>query len=70
MNYEVPKVDTGKLVSETVSTKVQLREETLALHAGYRHDPATLATTVPIYLSNAYAFETVEHASDVFDLRT
>ncbi|WP_234731983.1 O-acetylhomoserine aminocarboxypropyltransferase/cysteine synthase family protein [Acidocella facilis] len=70
MNYEAPKANTGKSVSGAVLTKVQLKEETLALHAGYRHDPATLATTVPIYLSNAYAFETVEHASDVFDLRT
>jgi O-acetylhomoserine (thiol)-lyase len=46
-----------------------MHPETLALHAGYRFDPATLATAVPIYLSNAYAFESIQHASDVFDLR-
>ncbi len=44
--------------------------ETAVLHAGFRHDPATLSTTVPLYLTNAYAFESVAHASDVFDLRT
>lgn len=43
--------------------------ETAVLHEGYRFDPSTLVTTVPIYLSNAYAFHSVEHASDVFDLR-
>ncbi|WP_227270871.1 O-acetylhomoserine aminocarboxypropyltransferase/cysteine synthase family protein [Roseobacter weihaiensis] len=47
-----------------------LHPETTVLHAGYRHDPATLSTTVPLYLTNAYAFESVAHASDVFDLRT
>jgi len=31
--------------------------ETAVLHGSYRYDPTTLATTVPIYLSNAYAFE-------------
>ncbi|RUU14560.1 O-acetylhomoserine aminocarboxypropyltransferase/cysteine synthase [Mesorhizobium sp. USDA-HM6] len=46
-----------------------LHAETTVLHGGYRYDPATLATTVPIYLSNAYAFESIDHASDVFDLR-
>lgn len=43
--------------------------ETLVLHEGYRFDPTTLSTAVPIYLSNAFAFETIDHASDVFDLR-
>ncbi|WFU12924.1 O-acetylhomoserine aminocarboxypropyltransferase/cysteine synthase (plasmid) [Rhizobium sp. CB3090] len=46
-----------------------MHAETIVLHGGYRCDPATLATTVPIYLSNAYAFESIDHASDVFDLR-
>lgn len=46
-----------------------LHPETAVLHGGYRYDPATLATTIPIYLSNAYAFESIDHASDVFDLR-
>lgn len=46
-----------------------MHPDTMVLHGAYRHDPATLATTVPIYLSNAYAFESIDHASDVFDLR-
>ncbi|MBX5013988.1 MULTISPECIES: O-acetylhomoserine aminocarboxypropyltransferase/cysteine synthase family protein [Rhizobium] len=46
-----------------------LHVETAVLHGSYRYDPTTLATTVPIYLSNAYAFESIDHASDVFDLR-
>jgi O-acetylhomoserine (thiol)-lyase len=45
------------------------RAETIALHTGYRYDPTTLCTAVPIYHSNAYFFPTVEYASDVFDLR-
>jgi O-acetylhomoserine (thiol)-lyase len=44
--------------------------ETVVLHHGFRHDPTSFATTVPIVLSNAYAFPTIGHASDVFDLRT
>lgn len=43
--------------------------ETIVLHEGYRYDPTTFATTVPIYLSNAYTFDTINHASDVFSLR-
>lgn len=46
-----------------------LRAETSVLHSGFRCDPGTLATIVPICLSNAFAFESIEHASDVFDLR-
>ncbi|WP_244571555.1 O-acetylhomoserine aminocarboxypropyltransferase/cysteine synthase family protein [Mesorhizobium carmichaelinearum] len=46
-----------------------MHPETIVLHGAYRCDPATMATTVPIYLSNAYAFESIDHASDVFDLR-
>lgn len=43
--------------------------ETKALHEGYRFDQTTYATAVPIYLTNAYSYQSVEHASDVFDLR-
>lgn len=43
--------------------------ETKALHVGYRYDETTLATAVPIYLTNAYSYRSIEHASDVFDLR-
>ncbi|MFD1747314.1 O-acetylhomoserine aminocarboxypropyltransferase/cysteine synthase family protein [Rhizobium helianthi] len=55
--------------AQSVSSDDQMRPETLVLHSAYRFDPATFSTTVPLYLSNAFAFESVEHASDVFDLR-
>src|SRR5579864_7361800 len=49
----------------TMSHKV----ETLALHAGWRADPATGAVAVPIYQTTSYQFESTEHASDLFALR-
>jgi O-acetylhomoserine (thiol)-lyase len=43
--------------------------ETLALHAGWRHDPATTAVAVPIYQTTSYQFDSAEHAADLFGLR-
>ena len=43
--------------------------ETLALHAGWRADPATGAVAVPIYQTTAYQFDSPEHAADLFGLR-
>jgi O-acetylhomoserine/O-acetylserine sulfhydrylase-like pyridoxal-dependent enzyme len=43
-----------------ISTRRQLRVETLLLHGGFRCDPSTFATIVPICLSNAYVFESIE----------
>jgi len=43
--------------------------ETLALHAGWRSDPATSAVAVPIYQTTSYQFESAEHAADLFGLR-
>jgi O-acetylhomoserine (thiol)-lyase len=43
--------------------------ETLALHAGYAHDPATKAHAVPIYQTTAYIFDDADHAADLFGLR-
>jgi O-acetylhomoserine (thiol)-lyase len=43
--------------------------ETLALHAGWRHDAATNAVAVPIYQTTSYRFESTEHAADLFGLR-
>lgn len=40
--------------------------ETLALHAGFRSDPATNATAVPIYQSSSFLFESSENAADFF----
>ncbi len=43
--------------------------ETLALHAGWRSDPATNAVAVPIYQTTSYQFDSAEHAADLFGLR-
>ena len=46
-----------------------LHPETLALHAGWRSDPATGAVAVPIYQTTSYQFESTEHASALFALQ-
>ena len=43
--------------------------ETLALHAGYRADPATGAVAVPIYQTTSYQFDSAEHAGNLFALK-
>ena len=43
--------------------------ETLALHAGYRADPATGAVAVPIYQTTSYQFKDTTHASNLFALK-
>jgi O-acetylhomoserine (thiol)-lyase len=43
--------------------------ETIALHAGYRTDPATNAVAVPIYQTTSYQFDSTGHASDLFALK-
>ncbi len=45
-----------------------LHPETLALHAGYRSDPATGAVAVPIYQTTSYQFRNAEHAASLFAL--
>ena len=42
--------------------------ETLALHAGYRADPATGSVAVPIYQTTSYQFRDTEHAANLFAL--
>src|ERR1700733_11693599 len=42
---------------------------TLALHAGYRADPATGAVAVPIYATTAYQFKDADHAARLFALK-
>jgi O-acetylhomoserine (thiol)-lyase len=42
---------------------------TLALHAGFRSDPATGALAVPIYATAAYMFRDADHAADLFSLK-
>jgi O-acetylhomoserine (thiol)-lyase len=44
------------------------RFATLAIHAGTAPDPATGARAVPIYHSNGFVFEDLDHGSDLFAL--
>ena len=43
--------------------------ETLALHAGWRRDPATNAVAVPIYQTTSYQFADSAHAARLFGLQ-
>ncbi len=45
-----------------------MKQETIALHAGYEKDEQkTMA--VPIYMTTAYAFDSAEHAANLFALK-
>ena len=43
--------------------------ETLALHAGWRADPATTAVAVPIYQTTSYQFASTGNAANLFALK-
>ncbi|MBW2731624.1 MAG: aminotransferase class I/II-fold pyridoxal phosphate-dependent enzyme [Deltaproteobacteria bacterium] len=45
-----------------------MKDETLAIHAGFKSDSATKAVAVPIYQTVAYEFEDAQHAADLFNL--
>ncbi|MBE5316417.1 MAG: O-acetylhomoserine aminocarboxypropyltransferase/cysteine synthase [Xanthomonadales bacterium] len=45
------------------------KPETVAVHGGYTPDPTTRAVAVPIYQTVAYAFDSAQHAADLFDLK-
>ena len=45
-----------------------MKDQTLAIHAGFKSDPTTKATAVPIYQTVAYEFENAQHGADLFDL--
>src|ERR1700745_4269937 len=45
------------------------KPETLALHAGWRADPATGAVAVPIYQTTSYQFQSAQHAANLFALK-
>ena len=46
-----------------------MKDETIALHAGYTPDDSTRATAVPIHQTIAFDFENAQHGADLFDLR-
>ena len=50
-------------------TDKQLHPETLALHAGWRADPATGSVAVPIYQTTSYQFNDTDHAANLFALK-
>ncbi len=50
-------------------TDRKLHPKTLALHAGWRADPATGAVAPPIYQTTSYQFQSTEHAGNLFALR-
>ena len=46
-----------------------MKDETIALHAGYVPDESTRAVAVPIHQTVAYEFENARHGADLFDLQ-
>ena len=45
-----------------------MRNETIAIHAGYEPDPTTKSVAVPIYQTAAYAFDSADHGAALFNL--
>jgi O-acetylhomoserine (thiol)-lyase len=45
-----------------------VRNETIAIHAGYEPDPTTKSVAVPIYQTAAYAFDSADHGAALFNL--
>ncbi len=45
-----------------------MRDETLAIHAGYEPEPTTKSVAVPIYQTVAYEFDDAQHGADLFNL--
>lgn len=45
-----------------------MRDETIAIHAGYVTEPTTKSVAVPIYQTVAYEFDNAQHGADLFDL--
>jgi O-acetylhomoserine (thiol)-lyase len=47
-----------------------MRNETIAIHAGYKPEATTHAVAVPIYQTAAYAFDSADHGAALFNLET
>ncbi|HEX4160561.1 MAG TPA: aminotransferase class I/II-fold pyridoxal phosphate-dependent enzyme [Rhizomicrobium sp.] len=45
-----------------------MRDDTIAIHAGYVTDEATKSVAVPIYQTVAYEFDSADHGAALFDL--
>ena len=46
-----------------------MHPETLAVHAGWRSDPATGAVAVPVFQTTAFQFNSADHAANLFALK-
>jgi O-acetylhomoserine (thiol)-lyase len=45
-----------------------MRDETIAIHAGYQSDATTKAVAVPLFQTVAYEFDNAQHGADLFNL--
>lgn len=45
-----------------------MKDETIAIHAGYTSEPTTKSVAVPIYQTVAFEFDNAQHGADLFDL--
>ncbi len=45
-----------------------MQDQTLAIHAGFKSDPATKSVAVPVYQTVAYEFDNAQHGADLFNL--
>src|ERR1700684_4280994 len=45
-----------------------MRNETIAVHAGYSCEPTTKSVAVPIYQTVAYEFDSADHGAALFNL--
>ena len=50
------------------STEQSMKDQTIAIHAGYQSEPTTHAVAVPIYQTVAYEFDNAQHGADLFNL--
>lgn len=46
-----------------------MKIETIAVHGGYSPEQTTKSVAVPIYQTTSYAFDSTQHAADLFDLK-
>src|SRR5690606_5554634 len=45
-----------------------MKDETIAIHAGYTPDESTRAVAVPIHQTISFEFESAQHGADLFNL--
>lgn len=45
-----------------------MKDQTIAIHAGYETDPTTKSVAVPIHQTVAYEFDNAQHGADLFNL--